>query len=165
MSLLMTERVINGDSFSLINIYKCDECKQKIPEYYPHVEIPNERHLCIECGFKNGLISEKEYLEDCGISINKAHVVVRNNEVVIWVGNQAPWERPIQYLRKTAAYSEWRKAVFERDQYTCQICGQVGGKLNAHHVKSFAKFPKLRLKISNGLTLCENCHRNIHRKR
>ncbi len=62
-------------------------------------------------------------------------------------------------IRKSASYREWRKAVFERDDYACQDCGQRGGKLHADHIQPFALFPELRLNINNGRTLCIDCHK------
>src|ERR1022692_4646359 len=54
---------------------------------------------------------------------------------------------------------DWRKAVFSRDNYTCQDCGVKGGRLQAHHIKAFKAFPELRHTLSNGLTLCLDCHK------
>jgi hypothetical protein len=55
-------------------------------------------------------------------------------------------------------YLLWRKLVFERDNYTCQVCKKVGIYLTAHHIKSWAHYPELRYEINNGITLCEVCH-------
>lgn len=62
-------------------------------------------------------------------------------------------------IRKSKEYKLWRKAVFERDDYTCIWCGQRGGYLNADHIKPFALFPELRFAIDNGRTLCVDCHK------
>ncbi len=64
-----------------------------------------------------------------------------------------------EILRHSLEYRLWRTAVFERDNYTCIWCGQVGGKLNADHIKPFAYYPELRFAIDNGRTLCESCHK------
>lgn len=56
-------------------------------------------------------------------------------------------------------YKQWRKAVFERDNYTCQSCNIKGGDLEADHIKAWCSFPDLRYEISNGQTLCKDCHR------
>jgi len=59
-------------------------------------------------------------------------------------------------------YLEWRKAVFERDKYTCQMCKQLStGNIEAHHIYPFADFPELRFEIDNGITLCQHCHETI----
>lgn len=62
-------------------------------------------------------------------------------------------------IRSSSEYRIWRTRVFERDNYTCQECMIRGGKLNADHIKPFSDFPELRLELSNGRTLCEECHR------
>lgn len=56
-------------------------------------------------------------------------------------------------------YREWRKAVYARDNYTCQICSERGGKLHADHIKPYSTHQYLRYDVNNGRTLCEDCHR------
>ena len=64
-----------------------------------------------------------------------------------------------QLIRESLDYRLWRESVFKRDNYTCQECGERGGKLNADHIKSFAEYPESRFEVSNGRTLCEECHK------
>jgi predicted restriction endonuclease len=82
--------------------------------------------------------------------------------------NNARWKGGLtnerNILEGSSAYKEWRKAVFERDDYTCHLCLKRGGTLHAHHVLGFSKHPELRLIVSNGLTLCKPCHLSIHRR-
>ena len=59
---------------------------------------------------------------------------------------------------KHGQYREWRRRVFERDGFKCRICFAKGTQ-NAHHIKTYRKFPKLRYELSNGITLCSTCHR------
>lgn len=81
-----------------------------------------------------------------------------------YVGEQSPnWRGGrtslVQKLRMSHEYKEWRIAVFKRDDYTCVLCGQHGGELQADHIKPFASYPELRFEITNGRTLCVPCHR------
>jgi len=54
---------------------------------------------------------------------------------------------------------EWRTEVFERDNYTCQNCMVRGGRLQAHHIKPYKEHQELRHDLSNGKTLCVDCHK------
>jgi len=93
-----------------------------------------------------------------------------------WKGGITPL---IEQLRHSFKYRQWRSDIFTRDNFTCQDCGDnKGGNLEAHHKKSFSsilqKYEITTLEealnceelwnINNGITLCEDCHKKIHRK-
>jgi len=72
-------------------------------------------------------------------------------------------------LHGSAEYKNWRKAVFQRDNYACQVCHNRSEKgkrvyLMAHHIKDWKHYPKLRFIVSNGITLCRKCHWKVHKK-
>jgi len=62
-------------------------------------------------------------------------------------------------IRGSKKMKEWKIKVFKRDDFTCQKCGKKGIYLEAHHINGFAEFPELRFDVSNGITLCKNCHK------
>jgi ribosomal protein L32 len=55
--------------------------------------------------------------------------------------------------------NKWRRLVFKRDSWTCQECNIIGGKLIAHHICGWKKYPGLRFRVDNGQTLCASCHK------
>lgn len=92
---------------------------------------------------------------------------------------------PLHFLIRNLEYNKkWRKAVFKRDNYTCEDCNVRGGNLEAHHKKRFSvllteflqhynqfspledkeTLTRLAMKhkpfwnIKNGKTLCKDCH-------
>lgn len=91
-----------------------------------------------------------------------------------WKGGITPLIIKIRSYKK---YDEWRKKIYERDDFICQMCGDNRGhNLQAHHKKSFAEIiqendiknfnESLKCKelwsIDNGVTLCKDCHKKIH---
>lgn len=75
-------------------------------------------------------------------------------------------------IRSSALYTNWRNSVFKRDDWTCVKCKKRGTTLHAHHIipfylilekyniktKNQAKECTLLWDISNGSTLCKQCH-------
>ena len=81
-----------------------------------------------------------------------------NQYMIQWDGHTLTETDDEHALRRSVAYQTWRKEVFKRDGYACRNCGDTFSSLEAHHVKSFALHPDLRLDVSNGRTLCKRCH-------
>lgn len=85
-------------------------------------------------------------------------------------------------IRELPKYHKWRNSIYKRDRYTCQICGEKHRKgfrpnLYIHHIKSLSNIindnsinniddafdcEELWDK-NNGIVLCENCHKWVHR--
>lgn len=82
-------------------------------------------------------------------------ITKRGAECWNWKGGISPLYKRI---RRSKEFMDWREAVFKRDDWTCQGCGIRGGILHPDHIKPFAFFPELRFELSNGRTLCKNCH-------
>jgi 5-methylcytosine-specific restriction endonuclease McrA len=72
-------------------------------------------------------------------------------------------------------YRTWRKNVFQLNKakkglskyYVCEKCNKrrkTTMTLEAHHRKSWDKFPKDRYNRSNGVVLCFKCHNKFHSK-
>jgi hypothetical protein len=76
-----------------------------------------------------------------------------------WKGFVFEFEDP---KRSKFKLGKFNLKVFQRDNFTCKICGKRGGELNAHHLNNWKQFPIERYKISNLVTLCKSCHRSFH---
>lgn len=48
--------------------------------------------------------------------------------------------------------------VLERDSYTCQMCGEIGGFLQVDHIQPWSDCIEGRFNIENCRTLCMRCH-------
>ena len=67
-----------------------------------------------------------------------------------------------QTKRQYLEYDEFIKKVLARDNYTCQCCGEHNNHMNVHHLDGYNWCKEKRTDIDNGVTLCEECHKNFH---
>lgn len=94
-------------------------------------------------------------------SLHRSHTH-RGERSHFWKGGKTARS---QLIRCSLEYRRWREAVLKRDGYTCQHCGvrpMDTGVLHAHHIKPFARYVALRFEVSNGVTLCHDCHEVEH---
>lgn len=85
----------------------------------------------------------------------KPNYEMRGEKNPRWKGGSGTIRRQ---LMQQIEYRLWREAVFERDDYTCQMCLSRGTRIHADHIKPWATYPELRYAIDNGRTLCIPCH-------
>lgn len=104
--------------------------------------------------WKEGRVAWNKGLPAWNKGIHQTQTMGENNPN--WKGGITPKYRAI---RTTLEYKLWRKAVFDRDNYTCVLCNTSGVYLNADHIKPLALYPESIYDISNGRTLCLPCHK------
>lgn len=143
---------------------------------------PIEQRIKISNGMKDKIrsVSHRENIRMSllGRSLTEEH---KNNVSLgrrgINTGSNHPlWKGGSQSIsnkiRKSDWNKKWRSDVFKRDNWTCQTCSKRGCYLEAHHINELCKlvrqFQIETLKqayscselwdISNGVTLCSECH-------
>jgi thymidylate synthase (FAD) len=77
------------------------------------------------------------------------------------------WRGGVSSDRATVAAWTTTQAskVHAHYDYTCQACDVRGGRLHAHHVAPVWFEPGRARDLSNLISVCEECHRSIHRTR
>lgn len=95
---------------------------------------------------------------------------MKDNPIKYWLGKKRPefsginnpnWKGGIvskERLERNKFKVKMQKLIFERDNYTCQLCGQRGGDLQVDHIQSWAEYVELRFSMDNCRTLCMDCH-------
>lgn len=60
-------------------------------------------------------------------------------------------------------YYEWKQEVKKQANFTCDCCGDnKGGNLHSHHLDGYNWCKEKRTDISNGVCLCDKCHKEFH---
>jgi len=98
----------------------------------------------------------------CGVACQRRFM--RKDRIYNWISDRSKLKDFNSSLRECADSKKWRKKIFKRDNYTCKACGLKQSRreninLNVHHIKKISDYPGLILKLWNGITLCEKCHR------
>lgn len=146
------------------NGYRCDKCNRKLQS-----ELFEQRY-----GVKNPFQLEEVKLKSRQTNLQK-------------YGHEYTTQRPEikkQFLlgeanrfyidgrnrnsvyRNSSALKTWRREVYERDGYKCQICGATleETQLRAHHIKNYADNENDRYDVNNGVTLCKKHHIEFHKR-
>lgn len=76
----------------------------------------------------------------------------------MWVADRSKLAKANEQ-RFDTSHREWSRTVKMRDKWQCRIKNQdCEGRLEAHHILSYAEYPELRYTINNGITLCHAHH-------
>ena len=142
----------------------CERCKRERVLFFRKY-----RDLCKSCSIlgrkhteetRQRMIKSKQNISK--ETRQKMSMAQSGNKHPNWNPNLTDENR--QHTRHYPEYVQWRKKVFERDSYTCQICYELGVYLNAHHLDGYAENPEIRTTLENGITLCKTCHNNFHHR-
>lgn len=111
-------------------------------------------------------LSWKREKHNCIGMTGKKHSKKTKEKMSLVHGGTGIPQRPTKryYHLQDAKYKNWRSNVFERDNWTCQTCGKRGCYLEPHHIKGWAKYSELRYELSNGVSLCIECHKLTRKK-
>lgn len=155
----------------------CIGCKKV---FYKSPSMASKFNYCsIECKRKTSQAKEKVNCIQCDVQFerSKSNYIkygygkycskkcLNNSKINLFMGNKNPrWKGGITEQNRSERNRftlEIRDMVFERDDYTCQLCNVRGVSLQVDHIQSWSEYIELRFSIDNCRTLCEDCHYKI----
>lgn len=157
-----------------------DDVKLRISKSHKGVPLSESHRKKIGIGNTRRIYSKETRLKLAkhmyGNNYNKGKKVPYEKKILHMGVNHHNWRGGpnsiLKAVRSLYEYRQWRSDIFQRDDYTCQICGIKGYKLNADHIKAFSLIikenniktiqealdcPEL-WNLNNGRTLCFSCH-------
>jgi len=139
---------------------------------------------CIDCGTKihwntkrcsvcrtKYLKSLNKFCTDCGKPISrqaKRCSACANNGKNNPAYNENLTEQDREDQKYYKGIHKWKTEVRKKFNYTCKKCGKKGHKnsgiIECHHINNFKEYINLRIDVNNGIALCQQCHKEIHKK-
>jgi endogenous inhibitor of DNA gyrase (YacG/DUF329 family) len=118
---------------------------------------------CKNCGDTYYKVHESDKRSYCSLKCHKEGISKRYSAEgsPSWKGGLTPLRRRI---RNTRLHKDMQKLVFKIDDYTCTLCGKIGGDLEMHHIRTFSENEELRYFIGNLVTICNPCHNTTKQK-
>ena len=79
---------------------------------------------------------------------------------------QAKYPKGFKHTTSREVNSLVRQMVFERDNWTCQICGKTikEAPLHVHHMDPATQNPMFQNDMDGCITLCMHCHKMAHKQ-
>jgi len=135
---------------------KCGETLKAYWESATPEQRERRKEIC-----KNALAA-RSYLPHTDAERKHMADLFRGDKCHFWKGGVT---NEHERIRASSDFINWRKNVYERDNFTCQRCkDDAGGNLYSHHVNNFSQYPEERFDVNNGITLCDKCHNGFHKK-
>lgn len=87
-------------------------------------------------------------------------------ELVQWINKLIQYNN-IKAFYNSALWQHLRHEVLDEQHHECQICkgkGLYNKAETVHHIKYVRQHPELALTRVNLMSVCEECHYNIHHR-
>lgn len=185
-SLVDISKIINFSPQKVLNIMKFVGVPSRKPG--KHTNTTKNKLSNMRVGDKNPMFGRKRpkhaklmkekmtgrvFSKDTIQKMSKAKIGICGKDHNKWVEPNKRKGTLNKNIRRLPQMKHWREVIFERDQYTCQICNKKGIKLQADHIKALCilieefyienlsdAIEEQRLwDIDNGRTLCIDCHK------
>lgn len=130
----------------------------------PIVSKKGVRHSAVSCRCDCGrvIIARTSYLISGAVISCGCRIRETGEKSPTWNPNLSQEERERNKKHRGGSQIDnWKKNIKKRDNFTCQVCGEIDG-LVVHHIESYTKREDLRFDIDNGICLCKLCHDNYH---
>lgn len=115
------------------------------------------RFCGIECRAKQTFSPERRAKMTAGLHKNP-HRFMKGEKPWNWKEDRSSVKTGARNMHDPR-YKQWHQAVKNRDGWKCKISNSdCSGRLEAHHILPWSKFPDLRYEVNNGIALCHFHH-------